>query len=67
VDEVVAKFTKITGLGKSKAIALYEAGYYDYESLRSGSVSDIGKVKGIGNTLAKNIKSQLKKKKFKDA
>ncbi len=56
----------ISGVGKSKAEELYEAGYRSYDSLRKASISDISEVKGIGTSLAKNIKNRLKSKKFKD-
>jgi tetratricopeptide (TPR) repeat protein len=65
-DQVIEKFIQISGVGASKAEALYEAGYTSYDSLKAGKTADVGIVKGIGKTLAKNIKDQLKKKKFKD-
>jgi predicted flap endonuclease-1-like 5' DNA nuclease len=65
-DQVIEKFTKISGLGRSKAKALYDAGFTGYDSLRKAKASDIADVKGIGKNLAKTIKDQLKKKKFKD-
>ncbi len=65
-DQVIAKFTEISGLGKSKAKALYDAGFTGYDSLRKAKTRDIADVKGIGKNLAKTIKDQLKKKKFKD-
>jgi tetratricopeptide (TPR) repeat protein len=63
---IIEKFTLISGVGESKAEALFHAGFTSYESLRKGKISDIGQVKGIGESLAKSIKDQLKKKKFKD-
>jgi tetratricopeptide (TPR) repeat protein len=66
MEEVIEKFIQISGVGRSKAIALYEAGFTTFESLKSGPISEIGSVKGIGKTLAKNIKDQLKKKKLSD-
>ena len=65
-DEVIEKFTQISGVGASKAETLYKAGYTSYKLLRKSKISDLGNVKGIGKNLAKNIKDQLKKKKFKD-
>jgi tetratricopeptide (TPR) repeat protein len=65
-NEVIEKFTQISGVGASKAETLYKAGYTSYKLLRKSKISDLGNVKGIGKNLAKNIKDQLKKKKFKD-
>jgi predicted flap endonuclease-1-like 5' DNA nuclease len=64
--EVIEKFTQLSGVGASKAESLYEAGYTSYKLLRKSKISDLGNVKGIGKNLAKIIKDQLKKKKFKD-
>ncbi|UCE74881.1 MAG: tetratricopeptide repeat protein [Methanomassiliicoccales archaeon] len=63
-EEAIAKLMMISGVGRSKAIALYDAGYTNYDILRNTPSEDIGKVKGIGKALAKNIKDQLKKGKF---
>jgi tetratricopeptide (TPR) repeat protein len=63
-EETIAKLMMISGVGRSKAIALYDAGYTNYDILKNTPSEDIGKVKGIGKALAKNIKDQLKKGKL---
>lgn len=65
-NEIIEKFIKISGVGHSKAEALYNAGYRSYDSLKKTSPSDMTKVEGISQSLAKKIKSQLRGKKFKD-
>ncbi len=60
MDEMVKKFTKIPGIGKSKAIALFEAGYESVDDLKKIGVKKLAKVKGISRGLAKKIKQHLK-------
>jgi len=61
--EVVKEFTKIKGVGKAKAEALYKKGYDSLEKLKKADVKDLTKVNGITESIAKNIKNQFKEKK----
>lgn len=60
MDETVKKFTKIPGIGKSKAIALFEAGYESVDDLKKTGVKKLAKVKGISKGLARKTKQHLK-------
>ncbi|MEE9223752.1 MAG: tetratricopeptide repeat protein [Thermoplasmata archaeon] len=60
MDETVKMFTNIPGIGKSKAIALFEAGYESVDDLKKTGVKKLAKVKGISKGLAKKIKQYLK-------
>jgi tetratricopeptide (TPR) repeat protein len=60
MDETIKEFTTIPGIGKSKAIVLYEAGYESMEQLEKVGVKKLAKVKGISKGLAKKIKQHLK-------
>ncbi len=66
LGEAITKLTQLSGIGTSKAEALFEAGFTNYDSIRSASVSDLTQVSGISENLAKSVKKQLKSKKFKD-
>jgi RNA polymerase subunit RPABC4/transcription elongation factor Spt4 len=55
----IEKLSKINGIGPSKAQALYDAGFTDYETLRNAKVAEITQVKGLNKTNAINIKKQL--------
>ncbi len=59
MDETVKKFTNIPGIGKSKAIALFEAGYGSVDDLKKTGVKKLAKVNGISKGLAKKIKQHL--------
>jgi len=54
-DEAVELFTRISGVGESKASALFEHGYTTPEALQAGAVEDLAKVPGIGERLARTI------------
>jgi tetratricopeptide (TPR) repeat protein len=60
MDETVKEFTKLPGIGKSKAIALFEAGFESIEDLEKTGVKKLSKVKGISKGLAKKLKQHLK-------
>jgi tetratricopeptide (TPR) repeat protein len=60
MDETVREFTKLPGIGKSKAIALFEAGFESIEDLKKVGVKKLAKVKGISKGLAKKLKRHLK-------
>ncbi|UCE36682.1 MAG: tetratricopeptide repeat protein [Thermoplasmata archaeon] len=65
-DEIIKDLMNISGIGLSKANALYEAGFRSIDDLREAPVTDLAEVKGIGRTLAKIIKKRLESKKFKE-
>jgi len=60
MDETVKEFTKLPGIGKSKAIALFEAGFESIEDLEKTGVKKLSKVKGISKGLVKKLKQHLK-------
>jgi len=60
--DVINDFTKIQGIGKAKAEALYNNGYDSLEKLKEANVKDLQKVEGITENIAKNIKKQFKEK-----
>ena len=59
--EFVEEITKIKGLGKAKAEALYDKGYTDAEKIQKASITDLKKINGITDALAKDLKNQFKK------
>ncbi len=59
MDEVVKEFTELPGIGKSKAIVLFEAGFQSIEDLKGASVRKISKTKGVSKKMAKKIKEHL--------
>lgn len=64
-DEVIEVFQKIPGIGHSKAVALYEAGYDDLKILMKASKEKLLEVKGFSEKLAEKIAKELKKKEWK--
>ncbi len=60
--DVINDFTKIQGVGKAKAEALYKKGYDSLEKLKGANIKDLTKVEGITESIAKNIKDQFKEK-----
>ncbi|MCX8174538.1 MAG: helix-hairpin-helix domain-containing protein, partial [Thermoplasmata archaeon] len=48
INRAVAEFTKIPGVGLSKAKKLYEMGYRTLDDLRKASVEELASIKGIG-------------------
>jgi tetratricopeptide (TPR) repeat protein len=60
MDETVREFTKLPGIGKSKAIAMFEAGFESIEDLEKTSIKKLAKVKGVSKGLAKKVKQHLK-------
>ncbi len=55
-DNEINQLTKLSGVGKSKAKILYDAGFKTVDSLKKASLDDIAEIKGIGDKLAKKIK-----------
>ena len=62
-DDVIKEFTKIKGVGKAKAELLYDKGFDSLDKLKKATIKDLAKVEGITETIAKNIKDQLKETK----
>ena len=58
-DEFVEKVSKLPGVGKKKAEALYDAGYETIEKLEAATLEDLQKVEGIGPAIAKAIQEGL--------
>jgi len=52
VEEAVEQFTRISGVGESKARALFEQGYTSLEALHAARTEELAKVPGIGDRLA---------------
>jgi len=59
-EDVIKQFTSLKGVGKAKAELLYDSGFDSLEKLRKASVKDLTKLKGVNETLAKDIIGQLK-------
>ena len=58
-DEMVGKFAGIPGLGRSRAEAIYDAGYTNLGLLRKASVEELTRVPGVGVSLARCIKNNI--------
>ena len=54
-------FSLLPDVGRSRAEALWDAGFKSFEDLQKASVDDIANVKGIGPALAEKIKENLPK------
>ena len=59
MDEYINFLLLIPGIGANKAKLLVEAGYHNIEELREASFEELAAIKGIGPTLAKNIKAYV--------
>jgi large subunit ribosomal protein L32e len=58
--DVLKEFQTIKGIGKTKAEALYEAGYTTIDKLRKASTADLAKVKGMTPKTAGELHTALK-------
>lgn len=58
-EEFVEEVSKLPGVGRSKAEALYAAGYHNLDQLKKASEEDLQKVEGIGPKIAKAIHEGL--------
>ena len=58
-QEIVEKFTRVPGLGRSRAEFIYDAGYTNLGLLRKASVDELTKIPGVGISLARCIKNNL--------
>ncbi|ENO12302.1 ribosomal protein L32E [Thermoplasmatales archaeon SCGC AB-539-C06] len=61
-DEIIKEFTGFKGLGKAKAVLLYEGGFDSADKLKEATAKDLTKIKGISEALAISIKEQMDKK-----
>lgn len=61
-DEIIKEFTKIKGVGKAKAEALYDKGYTSIEKLKGTKIEELQKIEGITESIAKNIVDNFKDK-----
>jgi len=60
--DAINEFTKIKGIGKAKAEALYDNNFDTLEKLKKANVKDLLKVDGITETIAKDIKNHFEEK-----
>lgn len=54
-DEFVDEVSKLPGVGRAKAEALYAAGFHNLEQLKKASVEDMQKAEGVGPKIAEAI------------
>jgi DNA-directed RNA polymerase subunit A" len=59
VEESIEEFTEISGIGRSKAEALIEAGYKTVYDLQRASLDDLSGIEAIGDELAERIKDEM--------
>ncbi len=59
--DVIEEFSKIKGVGKKKAEALYENGFTSVDKLQKAKTEDITKIDGFSDNLAGDILKQMKK------
>jgi large subunit ribosomal protein L32e len=64
-ETVLKEFEALKGVGKVKAKLLYENGFDSLEKLKKAKIKDLTKLKGITEKNAKEILSQINKKKEK--
>jgi len=60
--DIIKEFTKIKGVGKTKAELLYDKGLNSLEKLKKATAKDLVKIDGITENIAKDIKDYLKEK-----
>jgi large subunit ribosomal protein L32e len=58
-DEFVNEVSKLPGVGRKKAEALFDAGFKSMEDLKAASLEDLQKAQGVGPKLAEAIKEGL--------
>jgi DNA-directed RNA polymerase subunit A" len=59
IEESIEEFTEISGIGRSKAEALIEAGYKTVYDLQRASLDDLSGIEAIGDELAERIKDEV--------
>ncbi len=62
IEDTIKDFTSIKGIGKSKAMTLFEAGFQSMGDLETASITKLSKVKGISKSTAKKIKAYFEDK-----
>jgi len=60
-ESMVSRFSKITGVGQTKAHILYDAGFTSIESLRRASEKDFAEINGISPAFARHLKREVVK------
>jgi len=60
-ESMVSRFSKITGVGQTKAHILYDAGFTSIESLRRASEKDFAEINGISPAFARHLKREVAK------
>lgn len=59
IEESIEEFTEISGIGRSKAEALIEAGYKTVYDLQRATLDDLSEIPAIGDELAERIKDEV--------
>ncbi|GEM_PF-122021 len=59
IEESIEEFMEISGIGRSKAEALIEAGYKTVYDLQRASLEDLQEISAIGEELAERIKDEV--------
>ncbi len=66
VKEELTQLTQLKGVGRVRARNLFEKGYKNFSDLKKAGIEEISEVDKIGQTLAKEILTQLSKPVLKD-
>jgi len=66
-EEFIKKLTSIEGIGRAKALQIYENNFDSIEKIKKASIEDLAKIKGISKDLAKKIKDNLETKETEEA
>lgn len=59
IEESIEEFMEISGIGRSKAEALIEAGYKTLYDLQRATLDDLTEIPAIGDELAERIKDEV--------
>jgi len=60
-EAVIKEFSELGGIGESKAVQLYDSGFKNLEDIEKASTSDLAKLEGISEKLAKAIRIDARK------
>ena len=58
-QQIIEQFSKIKGLGKTKAELLYNNGFDSLEKIQKSSIGKLIEIKGINEKIANDIKAQV--------